>query len=510
MQMVEQNRIQPRAIYLPVLMIWMFFLVIIMAGIILSDLNTAKHQFLDSINFHYKQASDQVRINETVLEGFAALVGSMHELDRPHIRKYAQEMLKQYPHIFMFEIIETVPYEELEAFSEHYRATVDPNFSIKAFSYETNRKIKSVEKQDLYMPIVFMEPFPPESHEVLGLDLYSHEFFSRLLKKYALDKHSVITEPFQLVEGDLAYLIYKPVSIKKTDNNQQVMQRSVVLVIKADTLLNREHQPEEGMTELLHHPDFAASNKKGYMHLHQGSERSRLEKLIFPRYTNSITLDNESQPFVLVNEYQLGWGALSWYQLTVTLLIGIVWFVVLMIFARIYHKNEIKRLQTADKWFYMAHHDALTGLASRHLLFDRLRHALLHAKRLGISLAVIFIDINDFKVINDSYGHDVGDKLLQRFAETLRAAFRESDTIARFGGDEFVLVVEGMDNKEEINQIILNLRQATEQPFKIKNHIINLNLSIGFSIYPDDGEDIDSLVNLADTQMYQDKQSGKD
>ncbi|RKZ69879.1 MAG: hypothetical protein DRQ44_02235, partial [Gammaproteobacteria bacterium] len=408
--MVEQSHTRPRVIYLPVLMIWMLFLVIIMTGIILSDLSTAKHQFHDSVNSSYTQASDRVRINETVLEGFAALVSSMHELDRPHIRKYAQEMLKQYPHIFMFEILETVPYEKLEAFSKRYRATVDPDFKIKAFSYETNRKIKSIEKKHLYMPVVFMEPFPPGSHEVLGLDLHSHEFFSRSLKKSALAKHSVITEPFQSIEGDLAYLIYKPVSIKKTAKNQQEIQRIVVLVITADTLLNGEHQATEGMTELLHHPDFDVTNEKGHMYLRRADGRSRLEKLVFPRYTNSIALDNESQPFVLVNEYQLGWDVLSWYLLIVTLLIGIVSFVALMIFARIYHISEINRLQAADKWFYMAHHDALTGLASRYLFFDRLKHALLHAKRLQISLAVIFIDLNDFKVINDSYGHDVGDR----------------------------------------------------------------------------------------------------
>jgi len=507
--MVEQSRVRPLAIYLPVLLIWMLFLMVVMAGIIRSDLDTAKLQFLDSVNSHYKEVSDRVRTNEAVLEGFAALVSNMRELDQQHIRRYAQEMLKQYPHIFMFEIIEIVPYEKLEAFSKHYRAAVDPNFSIKAFSYETDRKIKSIEKQDLYMPIVFMEPFPPESHEVLGLDLYSHEFYNRSLKKHSLYKRTVITEPFQLVEGDLAYLIHKPVLMEKVSKAQEVIQRSVMLVIKADTLLDREHQSAAGMTELLHHPDFDASNEKGHLHLHLEDVRSRLEKQIFPRFTNRVALENESQPFVLINKYQLGWDTLSWSQITITLLIGIVSFIVLMVFSRIYHRNEVKRLQTANTLLYRANHDALTGLASRYLFIDRLRHALLQAKRLEVSLAVIFIDLNDFKVINDTYGHDAGDKLLQGFAERLRGNFRESDTIARFGGDEFVLIVEGMNNKEEINQVVLNLSRATEQPFVIDYHTINLNLSIGFSIYPDDGEDIDSLMNHADAQMYQDKHTQK-
>lgn len=507
--MNEQSWMRPRVIYLPVLLIWMLFLIISMAGIVISDLNATKQQFINSVNSHYAQASDRVRTNEAVLEGFAALIGNMRELDQRHIRKYAQEMLKQYPHIFMFEIIESVPYENLEAFTRHYRETVNPDFRIKSFSYETDRKIKRVEKQDFYMPIVFMEPFPVESHEVLGLDLYSHEFFSHSLKKYSQYKHSVITEPFQLIEDKLAYLIHKPVLVNTTNKNQHEIQRSVMLVILADTLLNRQKHLEAGMTELLHHPDFDSSNEKGYLHLQQGERRSWLETHIFPSYTNSVILENKSQPFVLINKYQLGWDVLSWYQLMFALLVGVISFLVLMAYTRIYHKNEVKRLQTANELFYKANHDALTGLANRNLFFDRLKHALLQAKRLEASLAIIYMDLNGFKMINDTHGHDTGDKLLQSFAERLRGVLRSSDTIARFGGDEFVLIVENLTKLEELNQVIINLRNATGQSFVINEHIINLNISIGYSIYPDDGEDMDSLINQADTQMYQNKYADK-
>ena len=503
--MAGNNYMQSRFIFLPVLLLWMLFLIIVMSGIVQSDLNLAKQLFKDSANSHYKQASDRARTNEAVLEGFAALVSSMKELDHQDIRKYARKMLKQYPHIFMFEIIETVPYNELEAFTNHYKTTVNPDFKIKAFSYETDRKIKPIEKQALYMPIVFMEPFPSESQDVLGLDLSSHDFFSRSLKKYSMSRHSVITEPFRLIEGDLAYLIHKPVSMKIINKNQKVIERSVMLVIKAETLLIHDHKPASGMTELIYHPDFNAADEKGYLHLHQGTVRSRLEEMIFPCYTNSITLENESQPFVLNIKYQLGWDALSWYQLMITLLVGIVSFSVLMIFARIYHKDEVKRLQMANKWFYMANHDALTGLANRYLLLDRLKHALHQARRLEVSLAVVFIDLNDFKIINDTYGHDEGDKVLQHFAERLRANMRIGDTIARYGGDEFVLLLESMTCIDEIHRIVLKLRQEAEKPFNINADIINLNLSIGFSIYPEDGDNIDLLINKADARMYEDK-----
>ncbi len=190
----------------------------VMVGIILSDINSAKLLLINSVNSHYQQVSDRVRTNEAVLEGFAALISSMQDLDQPHIRDYAKEILKQYPHIFMFEIVEAVPYEKLDAFIKHYRATVNPDFRLKRFGYETDRKLNSVKKQEMYLPIVFMEPFPPESQEVLGLDLFSNSVFNRSFKKNLPYQRSVITEPFKLIEGDLAYLIYKPILMNKVSS----------------------------------------------------------------------------------------------------------------------------------------------------------------------------------------------------------------------------------------------------------------------------------------------------
>lgn len=337
-----------RFLYLSVF-IWSLFFMMVITSIVLSDINSAKYQFINSVNSHYQQASDRVRTNEAVLEGFAALVNSMQELDQLHIRRYAQEMLKQYPQIFMFEIVEAVSYEKLDTFIKHYRTTIDPDFNIKSFNYETDRKIKPVKKQDMYLPIVFMEPFPPESRVVLGLDLFSNDFFNRSFKKNLQHKRSVITEPFKLIEGDLAYLIYKPVQLKEINNDHGVTHRAAMLVIRTDTLLNRDHDIAAGMTDILHHQEFDATDKNGYLHQHMGAARSELEELIFPRYSSSLILENESQPFVNIIEYQIGWDVFSWYQLIFALLAGIVMFIVLIFYANLYRKNEVKRLHIANE-----------------------------------------------------------------------------------------------------------------------------------------------------------------
>jgi signal transduction histidine kinase/ActR/RegA family two-component response regulator len=345
---MEQSGMQLRFLYLSVFF-WLMLLVMVMIGIILSDINSAKLLLINSVNSHYQQVSDRVRTNEAVLEGFAALVSSMQDLDRPHIRNYAKEMLKQYPHIFMFEIVEAVPYEKLDAFIKHYQVTVNPDFKLKRFGYETDRKIKPVKKQDMYLPIVFMEPFPAESQEVLGLDLFSNNFFNRSFSKNLPYNRSVITKPFKLIEGNLAYLIYKPISMNKISNGQGISQRAVMLVIMADTLLDREQDIAAGMTDILHHRDFEVTDEEGFLHLHQGAARSDIEKLIFPGYKSRIILANKSQPFVLINEYQLGWDTLSWPQLIIIFVAGMVSFIVLIFYVRLYGKNEIRRIQISNE-----------------------------------------------------------------------------------------------------------------------------------------------------------------
>jgi hypothetical protein len=129
----------PRRSYHVVVIIWVILFVTVMWGIVAVDLQRAEKLFADHANMHYQQANERVHINETVLEGFAAMVSSSDSADRARIRIYAQKMLKQYPHIFKFEIVEKISDDELESSAEYYRQNIYPDFEVKAFSYESDR-----------------------------------------------------------------------------------------------------------------------------------------------------------------------------------------------------------------------------------------------------------------------------------------------------------------------------------------------------------------------------------
>ena len=158
---------------------------------------------------------------------------------------------------------------------------------------------------------------------------------------------------------------------------------------------------------------------------------------------------------------------------------------------------------------YQAQHDALTGLPNRLLFNDRLEQALLHARRQQQCVAVMFIDLDGFKRINDTLGHGAGDELLCLAATRFQAVIRRSDTLARMGGDEFMVVLNGIRGSQDAARVAQLLLSSLDAPFELQGHEIHLTSSIGISFYPDDAEDVATLQGHADAAMYLAKASGR-
>lgn len=165
--------------------------------------------------------------------------------------------------------------------------------------------------------------------------------------------------------------------------------------------------------------------------------------------------------------------------------------------------------QSQEKLDHMAHHDPLTALPNRLLFHDRLQHALLRAGRDQEQLAILFIDLDRFKNVNDTLGHHVGDELLQKVAGQLAARLREGDTLARLGGDEFIVLLERVDGEFGATQVAEKLMTMFDQPFTVAGHELFVTCSVGISLYPDDALDLNMLIRNADVAMYQAKARGR-
>ena len=339
-----------RNIYQIVIIIWLILLVTVICWIVVFDLQRARTLFMENANLHYQESNDKVHIIESVLEGFAAMVSVTNDLGRERIRSYAQKMLEQYPQIFMFEIVEKVPHNLINSFTEHYRKNLYPDFEVKGFSYETDRRWSPVQAVPYHMPIVFMEPFPEDYRKLLGLDLSSNVFFMRALEESETLNSAVSSDPFELVEGDLAYIIHRP--IPSPDKWSKSLSRKygadvefAVLVIRADTFLERPPDTLPGMRALLYKAEYDETDPSGHLYLHETSATSWLESKIFPRLRLSTMLDSTSQPFALLFEHQLGWGIISWGKLGITLLIALFTFWVMLVYARLYFSDEMARAE---------------------------------------------------------------------------------------------------------------------------------------------------------------------
>lgn len=169
--------------------------------------------------------------------------------------------------------------------------------------------------------------------------------------------------------------------------------------------------------------------------------------------------------------------------------------------------TERKRYEEMIK--HQAFYDSLTDLPNRLLLKDRIALEISHSKHINKSLAIMYLDLDRFKLINDTLGHDIGDKLLKEIAKRLRNCVNETDTVARIGGDEFVILLPGITREENIGKIANKILEAVREPLFIDSHELYISVSIGVTIYPSDGDDDETLLTNADVAMYRAKEKGK-
>ena len=171
-------------------------------------------------------------------------------------------------------------------------------------------------------------------------------------------------------------------------------------------------------------------------------------------------------------------------------------------------RYAIERKRTEERLTYLAQFDHLTGLVNRSLFRDRLIQAMARSKRMQQPIALMLLDLDRFKSVNDTWGHDVGDELLKAVAERLKGCVREVDTVARMGGDEFTIILEGVAAEAGIVVVAKRIADSISSAFDLKGHPISIGVSIGITVYPHDDHGLDDLLKHADAAMYRAKQQG--
>jgi diguanylate cyclase (GGDEF)-like protein len=452
-----------------------------------------------AIGSHFTELEHGVR---SVLEGFSAMLEVMKvddPADRLMVARYASQMREIYPQVHMLELVEKVPRSDLLNFERRESALLRTSFHIRTFDYGVSRTwLPPDDKADYYV-VTFMEPLTRYSTQVLGMDIESSQAQAIALRKAIRSGRSATSNPYHLVSGPWAYMMIRPVDSDIT--------RFAKIVIRSDTfgeLFWLKNQRDVSVT--IRHADFAEGDAKGVLYRHAEQPAGQLESMLLPMFTWRKDLRSSGDdPFVIEVTKQMRWSDLDWPVVVGMLLVQVAVLLILLKMAREHYSHDRERRGHELRLAYLASHDTLTGLPNRTLLLDRLEQAILRAKRNSTRLALLFLDVDHFKVVNDTYGHDAGDRFLMTMADSIKETVRAPDTVARLSGDEFVVLLERMERREEVDMIARKIKENILAGLCTGYGELGVGVSVGVAMYPDNGVDAYSLLRHADTQMYKAK-----
>ncbi|MFA7281536.1 MAG: sensor domain-containing diguanylate cyclase [Sterolibacterium sp.] len=477
---------------------------------VISSLTAAEKSFAEYGERFHTQIRDKLRANEAVLYGFSSFLGAIDRNDRETASHFARSMLERYPHIYMLEIVRRVPQRELAMFTEQFRRKWQKDFQVKHFDYRGKRQWQPSPQKDNYYPIILAEPPLPQTQELIGLDIDSLDGLRTALVRSEKQGEPASSAPFRLVEGDTAYVIFRPVP---TTQNRVQGRRNIadgtsyaLMVVRARDLLPSSAEINPG----IQHAGFLqADQETGLLFDIPPAQHQRIGESLFSPQRIERNIEGISQPLRLILERRPSLTDIAGGTLATVSLASVLSLALLLAYAGASHRRERSREAGLRAMEHMALHDTLTGLPNRFLMLGRLEQALTTAQRHGTQIAVLFLDLDGFKSINDRHGHHVGDILLREIGGRLRTCVRDCDTVSRHGGDEFIVTLTDIREAEDAAAVAEKVLQAVAMPARINELEVQVTTSVGIAIYPDSGSDAEALLRAADAAMYEAKAEGR-
>jgi len=446
-----------------------------------------------------------------VVESIGGLFDSSDFVDRNEFRVFVSAPLAKHPEIRALEWIPRVQAKDRRVI-ESRLARVIHGRGIR--QRDTSGQLVPASPRSEYFPVFYVEPLGG-NEAALGLDIATRKQTALTIRKTADLGSTYTSNAFTLVQGGgkiTGVLLYHPI-FRQHRHPATPEERHHLLVGFAAAVLEPRELIERGLRafrptglDVL----LLEENTDGSRILHFHPSRTRDKPIPVPQVSEFRASRFQEVPiyapgakwtmlfrpapaFFRENQQSQAW-------LIVVAGLALTGLMALGFHRRIRHAHEIMNL---------AHHDALTELPNRLFLKQRLNHALERARLERNQVAVLFLDLDHFKHINDSMGHVVGDRLLQEVAGRLRGVLRKQDMVARMGGDEFILIAEDLHEQRDAAQLAEKLLRVLSHPYQIQDRTFYLSASIGISLYPRDAANVDALVANADAAMYRAKTRGR-
>ena len=457
---------------------------------------------------------NQLDTNEAVLSGFSAFLQAVDQSDTQAAARYAAAVLSAYPHIYMLEAARAVPVAEQAAFEDLLKRTWRPDFALKDFPSLALQPAQHQVNLNETWPVLFMYPPLPESSAIYGVRLETVGHLSYALARTRSTQKPVASPVFSMFEGGNAYILMQ--SVSRTEYLRESSRPNffgstmlALLLIKTGSLLDAVN--EANIDPFVH---IRADLKSGAgidnnVFSTETEQAGFLDRLFLPCLADRVEIKNASQPMTLLFERQLRFGDVLTAE-TLVILAVLAAALVLMPLVLIRHFKAIERAAVEhERATYLATHDVLTQLPNRYLFADRFEQAVSHWTVNGTPFALLLIDLDHFKAINDECGHGAGDQVLRTVATRMLQATRAHDTVARYGGDEFVILLTDIDSAETAERKAGQLFDAITQSVMTTAGERSISCSIGVSMFPVHGQSLDTLLKAADQSMYGVKQLGR-
>jgi diguanylate cyclase (GGDEF)-like protein len=501
-----------RGLYLATLAAWFVVTAVAMGYVVADSLKTVEITFQRHTESVTAELRDKLKANEAVLDGFSSFLHAVGANDRRGVQRYASSMLAAYPHIYALEVVREVKQPDRRDFENHLRTDWGNRFSIRSFDYEDARRWSIAPDKPVYQPIVFIWPETEQAIPVVGLDMDSVPHLREPLMEARAHRVAISSKPFKLIQGDDAYVMFRHIDRSASPGSMRAEYSfagplTALLVVTTNALQPSMPSPITAHTlqitrngQVIEPPLYDIPAQR---------PASELERRLFPTLRMQTNDYSTSQPMQLTVERQVRFADLDGVGLALMGLFALLFLILLMAYLRAHDRNILHALALEKQAEYLALHDPLTGLPNRHLFEDRVRQALATWRRSGVGFALLFIDLDKFKEINDNHGHAAGDQLLRALSRRLQDAVRESDTVARYGGDEFVVLVSGVGNDDDVVAVSGKILSSVALPYELDDVTLTLTASLGISRCPQEGNDFDALLKQADAAMYGVKRDGR-
>ncbi|WP_136419156.1 CHASE domain-containing protein [Herbaspirillum sp. ST 5-3] len=473
--------------------------------------HVASQALRTSFDYRVRESNERirqrVRIYEQVLRSTAGLFNATQPVTRRSFRIFVNtlQLADNFPGIQGIGFAEVIRPGEMERHIASVRKEGFPNYTVWP---QGNREI--------YTAIVFLEPFSGRNLRAFGYDMFSDPARHAAMVQARDSGSAAVSGKVILVQeaggnvqsGFLMYLpIFRPgARIDTLEQRRANLFGWVYAPFRMDDLmqsLNGE-QSDDLDIEIYDNTNLV---EQARMHDSVKSNNALSPQHGF-RSINRIEAGNRTWT-VVISALPVFEGKMQSDRPMIILQAGISISLLITLLIWLFLDDRARALQAAEQAMQLALYDTLTGLPNRKLLDERIEQALVKAKRSKSHVALLFIDLDRFKPVNDHYGHAYGDLLLKEVALRLRSCVRESDTASRLGGDEFVALLSDTEGAHAVQTVADKILERLTEPYEIAGHTFDISASIGAALYPNNGLDAKSLMKSADLAMYDAKNSGR-